>query len=200
MQLKLLIVSAENVFSDVISHILHELNVASEIISSFNLIEETEMIQKYDGMIYAGSSEESNQVDDYKVIAQIKQQIPIFGIGSGMQAIVCAFNGKVVKSKNPSFAEKSVIKHFNKGVFTDLPKRFSVVRYHAFVADQNTFPHDELMVTAQVDDDYSIMGIKHRVYPIEGVQFNPESIQTSYGKELFEAFIQRVKSTKLSYT
>ncbi|MCF6765584.1 gamma-glutamyl-gamma-aminobutyrate hydrolase family protein [Thiotrichales bacterium 19S3-7] len=198
-ELKLLIVSSENVFSDVISHLLNDLCVKSDVISLSELKNSIEIIKQYDGLIYAGGGEASNQSDDHQIIKQLKQQLPIFGVGSGMQAIVCAFGGRLVKSQKPVFGENSMISHLNKGVFINLPKRFNVVRYHAFIVDKNTFPNNELMITAEEENDCSIMAIKHRVYPIEGVQFNPESIQTNYGKELFEAFVQTVKSTKLSY-
>lgn len=122
------------------------------------------------------------------VITKLGKGTPILGVCLGMQGIAHYFGGKVVRAKEPMHGKTSVITHDGKGVFSDLPQNLDVMRYHSLVADPETLPK-ELAVTAQAADSSEIMGLRHTKYPIEGIQFHPESFATQGGKEILANFI-----------
>lgn len=123
-----------------------------------------------------------------KVITEIGKQIPILGVCLGMQGIAHYFGGKVVRAKKPMHGKTSVIAHDQKGVFTKLPQNLEVMRYHSLVVDPKSVP-DCLEVTARTKDTGEIMGLRHKKYPIEGIQFHPESFATEAGKKMLEIFL-----------
>ena len=96
------------------------------------------------------------------------------------------FGGRVVKAKVPMHGKTSIIKHDGKGVFKGLPQDLEVMRYHSLVAEEKTLPK-RLKVTAQANGE--IMGLRHKKYPIEGIQFHPESFATEGGKKILENFL-----------
>ncbi len=114
--------------------------------------------------------------------------IPVFGVCLGHQAIGEAFGGKVVRASRIMHGKTSQIQHENKGVFRGLPNPFEATRYHSLIVDQEGFPKD-LEVTARTAEGV-IMGLRHRLLPVEGVQFHPESILTFEGKNLLSNFLQ----------
>jgi len=126
-----------------------------------------------------------------EVIEKFKGEIPILGICLGHQAIGYAFGGKVVKGKEPIHGKVSRIKHYNEGVFRNLKNPMKVTRYHSLVVDKNTLP-DCFTVTAETEDNV-IMGIRHKEFFIEGVQFHPEAELTEWGHELLKNFIEEAK-------
>lgn len=116
---------------------------------------------------------------------------PIFGVCLGLQGIVEAFGGELGVLDYPMHGKPSLIHHFNKGVFEDLPERIQVGRYHSLYGRKDTFPQC-LEVTAETDDGI-IMGVRHKELPIEGVQFHPESLLTlneDIGRRLIENVIR----------
>lgn len=115
-------------------------------------------------------------------------RIPILGICLGHQTIGQAFGAKVVKAIQPVHGKVHEIKHKNKGVFQGLNNPLKVTRYHSLVLDKETLPAC-LEVTAETDEG-EIMGIRHKVHDIEGVQFHPEAILTEQGLELLDNFIK----------
>jgi anthranilate synthase component 2 len=118
-------------------------------------------------------------------------KLPILGVCLGHQAIGEALGGRIVRARVPMHGKASTIDCDRKGVFAELPKDFSVVRYHSLVIERASLPK-ELVVSASVDDD--IMGVRHRdlagtATPLEGVQFHPESIETEHGHALLRNFL-----------
>ncbi len=111
------------------------------------------------------------------VIQRFAGEIPILGVCLGHQSIGYAFGGKIVRAKRLMHGKTSQIQHDGKGVFSGLPNPFEAMRYHSLVIEEETLP-EELVVTAR-DEEGEIMGVRHREFPIEGVQFHPESIGTS---------------------
>ena len=105
--------------------------------------------------------------------------LPILGVCLGHQSIGAAFGGKIVRAQELMHGKTSVITTTQRGVFADLPKQFTVNRYHSLAIEKSSIP-DVLEVTAWTDDG-EIMGVRHKTLPIEGVQFHPESILTEYG-------------------
>src|SRR4051794_10422325 len=110
------------------------------------------------------------------MIQQLAGQIPMLGVCLGHQAIGEAFGGKVIRAQAVLHGKTSQIYHNDHGVFAGLPSPFTATRYHSLIMERDTLP-DSFEITAETDDGV-IMGIRHREFPIEGVQFHPESILT----------------------
>ena len=123
-------------------------------------------------------------------VAAIKHfagRIPLLGVCLGHQSIGQAFGGRIVRAGQVMHGKISEVYHTDQGVFAGLPSPFTVVRYHSLVIEKATVP-DCLEVTAWTDDG-EIMGVRHRDYLLEGVQFHPESILTEHGHLLLKNFL-----------
>ena len=135
-------------------------------------------------------SEAGVSVEVLKQFAGVK---PLFGICLGHQAIAQAFGGYVIRAKEVMHGKTSMIHHNSRGVFKDLPNPFEATRYHSLVIDKDRLP-DCLEMTAWTEDVDGnideIMGIKHRDYVIEGVQYHPESILTEHGHAQLKNFLE----------
>ena len=116
-------------------------------------------------------------------------KLPILGVCLGQQAIGDAFGGEVGYAGEIVHGKTSMVSHDGKGVFAGLPSPFEAIRYHSLSIQKEGFPEDELEITATTDSGV-IMGVRHRRYPIEGVQFHPESIMTGEGKRLLKNFLE----------
>ncbi|HJR02460.1 MAG TPA: aminodeoxychorismate/anthranilate synthase component II, partial [Methylomirabilota bacterium] len=121
------------------------------------------------------------------LIRRFHAQVPILGVCLGHQAIGQAFGGTVARARRQMHGKTSPITHDGRGVFRGLPPGFEATRYHSLVVLEAGLPAD-LEITARADDG-EIMGLRHRRYPVEGVQFHPESILTSQGKALLANFL-----------
>ncbi|MEE8663423.1 MAG: aminodeoxychorismate/anthranilate synthase component II [Acetobacter sp.] len=113
--------------------------------------------------------------------------IPVFGVCLGHQSIGQVFGGKIVRAPSPVHGKVSPVLHEGKGVFRDLPSPFMATRYHSLVIEPETLP-DDLERTAWTSDGI-IMGVQHRLFPIHGVQFHPESIASEYGHKILANFL-----------
>ncbi|CAM3100076.1 aminodeoxychorismate/anthranilate synthase component II [Paenibacillus sediminis] len=122
------------------------------------------------------------------VIKHFKGIIPIFGVCLGHQAIGQAFGGKVVRAERLMHGKTSPILHKGTSVFEGLPSPFTATRYHSLIVDRESLP-DCLEITAETAEG-EIMGLRHKEYPIEGVQFHPESIITDYGHQMLRNFLK----------
>ncbi len=127
-----------------------------------------------------------------ELIKKLGPKIPILGICLGHQAIGSAFGAQVVGAKRIMHGKVSAIRHDGKTIFEELENPFFATRYHSLAVELSTLP-PELEVSATADDG-TVMGLRHRNYPIEGVQFHPESFLTSCGRKLLENFVNMVKS------
>ena len=126
------------------------------------------------------------------VIRELGPKTPILGVCLGHQGIVHAFGGKVVNAGKVRHGKTSSIEYNSDSLFEDVQNPFKATRYHSLVADKDTIP-DCLEVTAMALDDGEIMGIRHKKYKIEGVQFHPESVLTGEGRKILQNFISMVK-------
>lgn len=126
------------------------------------------------------------------IIRELGPTIPILGVCLGHQGIVHAFGGKVVNAKKVRHGKTSPIQYSQDGLFQNVANPFRATRYHSLVAEQDSIP-DCLEVTARATDDGEIMGIRHKEYPIKGVQFHPESVLTGEGRRILQNFISMVK-------
>ena len=115
-------------------------------------------------------------------------KLPILGVCLGHQSIGAAFGGRIIRAQQLMHGKTSVIHTSQQGVFADLPKDFTVNRYHSLAIERSSCPA-ELEVTAWTDDG-EIMGVRHRSLAIEGVQFHPESILTEHGHALLNNFLK----------
>ncbi len=124
-----------------------------------------------------------------KIIQELGAKIPILGVCLGHQAMGLIYGGKIVSAPTLMHGKTSLIHHTNVGVFENLENPFIATRYHSLVIERDSCP-DILEITAWVDDG-TIMGVRHKQYPhIQGVQFHPESILTTSGKQLLKNFLQ----------
>jgi anthranilate synthase component II len=114
-------------------------------------------------------------------------KLPILGVCLGHQSIGAAFGGKVIRAQEVMHGKTSPIEHTGVGIFKDLPSPFTVIRYHSLAIERASLP-DHLEVTAWTADG-EIMGVRHKNFPIEGVQFHPESILSEHGHALLKNFL-----------
>jgi anthranilate synthase component II len=123
-----------------------------------------------------------------EVLETLSLTIPTLGVCLGHQAICTAFGGEVIRAAHLMHGKTSAIRHDGKGIFNGIPTPFTATRYHSLVAREESLP-DELLVTATSADDGYVMGVRHRVYPIEGVQFHPESVLSPEGDRIIGNFL-----------
>jgi anthranilate synthase component 2 len=125
-----------------------------------------------------------------EVVAKLGERIPLLGVCLGHQCIGQAFGGKVVRARRIMHGKTSMIEHDGQGVYAALDNPFEATRYHSLVVENDSVP-DSLDVTAwtEFEGEREIMGLRHREFPIEGVQFHPESILTRSGHDLLRNFL-----------
>ena len=124
-----------------------------------------------------------------KIIERFGPYIPTLGVCLGHQAIGQVYGGRVVRAPEPMHGKTALMYHSGQGVFHDLPVPFEANRYHSLIVERTTLP-TELEITAETADGL-IMGLRHCTYPVEGVQFHPESIMTPVGKDLLRNFLSK---------
>jgi para-aminobenzoate synthetase component II len=122
-----------------------------------------------------------------ELIERLAGKFPILGVCLGHQAIGAAFGGKIVRAPKLFHGKTSQIHHDGKNIFCKLADPFTATRYHSLIVERKSLPR-ELAITAETDDGI-IMGLRHRRYKIEGVQFHPESVLTESGKQLLKNFL-----------
>jgi anthranilate synthase/aminodeoxychorismate synthase-like glutamine amidotransferase len=132
------------------------------------------------------SPKESGLSND--IIKTFGPKVPLFGVCLGHQCIGYTFGAQVVVNHRIMHGKTSAIKHNGKDLFQDMPNPFAATRYHSLVIKRDTLP-DSLEVTAETEDEGEIMGVKHKDYPIYGVQFHPESILTESGRQILKNFL-----------
>lgn len=125
------------------------------------------------------------------LIDRFKGEIPILGVCLGHQSIGQAFGGEVVRAERLMHGKTSKIEHDGRTLFEGLPNPFTATRYHSLIVKRETLP-DELEISAQTPEG-EIMGLRHKRYPIEGLQFHPESIITEHGLTMLRNFIERTR-------
>jgi anthranilate synthase component 2 len=129
-----------------------------------------------------------------ELIERLGKHTPIFGVCLGHQSIGQAYGGKVVRAGKIMHGKTSHIRHEGEGVFAGLPDGFEATRYHSLVVEKSSLPA-ELEVTAWTENGdgsiEEIMGLRHRQFPVQGVQFHPESILTEHGHALLKNFLER---------
>ena len=123
------------------------------------------------------------------LIREFGPRTPIFGVCLGQQAIGQALGGRVVRADRLMHGKTSPISHTGRGVFRGLPTPLEATRYHSLIVERASLP-DVLEITAESDDG-EIMGLKHKSWPLEGVQFHPEAVLTEHGKQMLRNFLEQ---------
>jgi anthranilate synthase component II len=123
-----------------------------------------------------------------EVLETMSRKIPTLGVCLGHQAICTAYGGEVVRAQNLMHGKTSLIQHDGQGIFNGIPAPFSATRYHSLVAREDSLPADLQVSATSIDDTY-VMGVRHTRYPIEGVQFHPESILSPDGDRIIQNFL-----------
>jgi anthranilate synthase component II len=145
-------------------------------------------------VISPGPGRPENAGISQDVIKQLGHNLPILGVCLGHQSIGQVFGGKIVSATDLMHGKTSQVSHAGVGVFRGLENPMVATRYHSLVIDRDTCP-EVLEITAWVEDG-TIMGVRHRNYPhIQGVQFHPESVLTSSGKQLLRNFLEQLQPT-----
>ena len=123
-----------------------------------------------------------------EVLETMSRTIPTLGVCLGHQAICTVFGGKVVSASHLMHGKTSVIRHDGQGIFSGIPAPFTAARYHSLVAKKDSLPSDLQISATSLDDQY-VMGVRHTRFPIDGVQFHPESILTKEGDRIIRNFL-----------
>ena len=195
--MKFLIIDNYDSFVYNIAQRLGELGVNSDVVRNDRITINEIKEKNYDAIIISpgpGTPEGEKYFGICKdVIQKLGPKLPILGICLGHQGIIDCFGGKVVNAGHVRHGKTSQIQHYDDSLFHGVKNPFRATRYHSLVGDKTIIP-DSLKITAIAEDDGEIMGVSHKEYFIEGVQFHPESIMTDEGKKILENFITRVKN------
>jgi para-aminobenzoate synthetase component II len=124
-----------------------------------------------------------------ELIEKLAGKFPIFGVCLGHQAIGAAFGAKIIRAPKLFHGKTSEIEHNGKGIFRGVPNPLTATRYHSLIVERKSLSR-ELEITAETRDGI-IMGLRHRRYPIDGVQFHPESVLTEAGKKILKNFLEQ---------
>lgn len=128
------------------------------------------------------------------LVRELGPDTPILGVCLGLQAIGEVYGGNVIHAPKLMHGKTSAIRHDGRSIFRNVPNNFTATRYHSLILDPEQIP-DVLEVTAHSDDGV-IMGVRHRAYPVEGIQFHPESILTVEGPSIIKNWLQMEKKRK----
>ena len=195
--MKFLIIDNYDSFVYNLAQRLGELGVTSDVIRNDHLTIEQIKNGNYDAIIISPGPGTPDDKRYFGVCKQVIQELgpttPILGVCLGHQGIISCFGGKVVNAGNVRHGKTSQIKHYDDSMFSGIKNPFRATRYHSLVGDKTIIP-DSLKVTAVAEDDGEVMGVTHKKYLIEGVQFHPESIMTDEGTKILGNFIERVKN------
>jgi anthranilate synthase component 2 len=195
--MKFLIIDNYDSFVYNLAQRLGELGVSSDVIRNDKITINEIKNRSYDAIVISpgpGTPEDKRYFGICKnVILELGSKIPILGVCLGHQGIIDCFGGKVTNAENIRHGKTSQIKHYDDSLFKGVKNPFRATRYHSLVGNKTIIP-DSLKITAVAEDDGEIMGVSHREFLIEGVQFHPESIMTDEGKKILKNFIERVKN------
>ena len=123
-----------------------------------------------------------------EAIKEYGNSIPILGVCLGMQAICYLFFAEIVTSDNIFHGKTSKVNHDGKTIFKNVPQNFEAMRYHSLIVKEESLP-EEIEISAKASSG-EIMGIRHKIYSMEGIQFHPESILTAYGKTIIKNWLR----------
>lgn len=184
----LLVIDNYDSFTYNLVQYLGELGVKQKVVRNDQVSVEEIIAMKPEAIVISPGPCTPNEAGiSVEVVRELHKTMPILGVCLGHQAIGVAFGGKVTKAPTIVHGKTSAIVHLGKDVFKNIPSPFRATRYHSLIVEKESLP-DTLEVTAWTEDGV-IMGMKHKEYPVVGVQFHPESIATEHGKTLLKNFL-----------
>ena len=138
-------------------------------------------------LISPGPGRPENSGLSLEAIKELGNSVPILGVCLGMQAMCYLFGAEIINAENIFHGKTSKINHDSKTIFQNIPQEFEAMRYHSLIVRENTLP-GELDISAKASSG-EIMGVRHKVYSLEGIQFHPESILTSFGNQIIKNWL-----------
>jgi anthranilate synthase component II len=190
--MKALIVDAFDSFSHIIYQYISGLDVHTEVVRSGVLSADDIADRAPDFVVLGPGPGHPADCGHVELVHGLAGRLPLLGVCLGQQAIGLAYGGKVGHAAGLMHGKTSPIQHDGQGVLAGLPSPFRATRYHSLAVLDEDFPA-ELVIGARAGDDGTVMALRHRELPIEGVQFHPESIGTEHGMTIFGAFVERVR-------
>lgn len=185
----ILIIDNYDSFTYNLVHIVAEYTDDYKVIRNDDLtVEEVKELNPDKILISPGPGRPADAGITEPIIKELGHQTPILGVCLGHQAIGEVFGGKIIHAPKLMHGKTSRIKHDGKSVFKNISDEFTATRYHSLILDPNRIS-DDLEVSARSDDDV-IMGLRHRKYPLEGIQFHPESILTTEGPNIIKNWLE----------
>jgi anthranilate synthase component 2 len=185
----ILIIDNYDSFTYNLVHIVAQFTDAYKVIRNDDLsVEEIKELNPDKILISPGPGRPADAGVTEPVIRELGPETPILGVCLGHQAIGEVYGGKIVHAPTLMHGKTSKIAHDGKSVFQNIPEGFTATRYHSLVLDPDQIP-EELEISARSEDDV-IMGLRHRNYPIEGIQFHPESILTTEGPTIVKNWLE----------
>src|SRR5688500_10499249 len=152
-------------------------------------LEDLESLQPAKIVISPGPGRPESAGISMDVIRRWGPRVPLLGVCLGHQAIGAAFGGQVMRAAGPVHGKTSMVEHDGRGIFRDLSEPFEAGRYHSLIVDAATWP-EALEVSATIAGENTVMGLRHREFPIHGVQFHPESVLTPAGRTMLKTFLE----------
>ena len=170
--------------------LLSELGAAVKVVRNDKI--SVDEAKNFDAVIISpGPGVPSDAGISEQIISELKDRMPILGICLGHQAIGEVFGGRVVRAKEIVHGKTSRLKHNGRGIYRGLEQGIEVGRYHSLIIERETLP-DCLEITSELDDG-TIMGVRHKIFDVEGIQFHPESILTPHGRTMMKNFLGRLQ-------
>ena len=187
---KILLLDNYDSFTYNVYQLMSELGAAVEVIRNDKI--SVDAVKNFSAMIISpGPGVPSDAGISEKIIDELKGELPILGICLGHQAIGEVFGGKIIRAKEIVHGKTSRLIHNGKGLYRGLEQGVEVGRYHSLIIERETLP-DCLEITSELADG-TIMGVRHKVFDVEGIQFHPESILTPQGFVMMKNFLERLQ-------
>ncbi|MDC0215541.1 aminodeoxychorismate/anthranilate synthase component II [Candidatus Pelagibacter sp.] len=186
--MKILLIDNYDSFTFNLYHYLSSFKINVDVVRNDKITSKKIIQKKYNKIVISPGPGNPNQSGNcLKIVKSLYEKIPIFGVCLGHQIIGQVFGSKIIQAKKLMHGKTSLIKSKKIGILKNLPSKFVATRYHSLIIDKKTLSN-KLEITAETQDGI-IMGIKHKVYNIHGVQFHPESIKTTIGIKILKNFI-----------
>ncbi len=189
---KIILIDNYDSFTFNLYHYLSSLKINVDVIRNDQISSNEIVKRKYNKIVISPGPGNPNQSGNcLKIVKSLYKQIPILGVCLGHQIIGQVFGSRIIQTKKLMHGKTSKIMSKKTGVLKNLPKTFEATRYHSLIIDKRSLSKD-LEITAETKDGL-IMGVRHKKYPVHGVQFHPESIKTKLGIKILKNFI-RIKN------
>ena len=189
MTMKIILIDNYDSFTFNLYHYISKFSTNVEVVRNDKINAKEILKKKYKKIVISPGPGNPDQAGNcLSIVSKLFNKIPILGVCLGHQIIGQIFGSKIIQAKELVHGKTSKIISKNKGILKGIPKTFNATRYHSLIIDRKSLSK-ELEITAETSDGI-IMGVKHKIYDIHGVQFHPESIKTKHGLKILENFIK----------